>query len=68
MAVIVAKHTPVIRRTASQVDVCQTVGNNPLVFKPDLLFQKSTLSPSFEPVRLTRCLDGRFLLHHSSII
>jgi hypothetical protein len=68
MAVIVAKHAPVIRGTPSQVDVCKTVGYNFGVFKADLLFQKRTLSPSLEPVRLTRRLDGRFLLRHSAII
>jgi hypothetical protein len=68
MAVIVAKHAPVNRGTTSQVDVCKTVGGNFVVFKPDLLFQKRTLSPSLEPVRLTRRLDGRFLLRLSATI
>jgi hypothetical protein len=68
VAVIVAKHAPVVRRTSSQVDVSKTLGNNLLIFKPNLLFQKRTLSPSFESVRLTRRLKGRFLLRHSSIL
>jgi hypothetical protein len=69
VAVIVARHTPVVRGTSSQVDVSKTVGNNLLIFKPNLLFQKRTLSPSFKPVRLTRRrLNGRFLLRHSSIL
>src|SRR5271156_5967102 len=62
VAVIVAKDAPVVRGISFQVDVSKTVGNNFSIFKPDLLLQKRTLSPSFEPVRLTRCLNGRFLL------
>ena len=37
MAVIVAKHAPVIRGTPSQVDVCEIVGNDFSIFEPDLL-------------------------------
>jgi hypothetical protein len=68
VAVIVAKHASVIRGTSSQVYVSKTVGNNLLIFKPNLLFQKSTLSPSFESVCLTRRLNGRFLLRHGNIL
>jgi hypothetical protein len=52
VAVIVAKHASVIRGTSSQVYVSKTVGNNLLIFKPNLLFQKRTLSLS-----LSRCVS-----------
>jgi hypothetical protein len=68
VAVIVAKHASVIRGTSSQVYVGKTVGNNLLIFKPNLLFQKRTLSLSFEPVCLTRRVNGRFLLRHGNIL
>jgi hypothetical protein len=68
VAVIVAKHASVIRGTSSQVYVSKTVGNNLLIFKPNLLFQKRTLSRSFEPVCLTRRVNGRFLLRHGNIL
>ena len=68
VAVVVAKHAPIVHGTPPQVDVSKTVGNYLFVFKPDLLFQKRSLSLSFEPVRLTRRPKGRFLLRHSYIV
>jgi hypothetical protein len=68
VTVIVAKHASVIRGTSSQVYVSKTVGNNLLNFKPNLLFQKRTLSLSFEPVCLTRRVNGRFLPRHGNIL